>query len=107
MPPSIIGYTHVGKLVYITQDGEVLINPSHEICVDVDDAEVQKLITAAKPPEQHPGDDDWNDENSSSGLRAKNEKYESLIKLVPGPLKDHMPDFYLQPLIRLLEQEKH
>jgi hypothetical protein len=108
VPPSIIGYTHVGKLVYITQDGEVLINPSHENSADIDDSEVQKLIKTSKPPEQRPDDgDDWNDENSRSSLRARNEKYEKMIKLVPGPLKDHMPDFYLQPLVRLFEKEKN
>ena len=107
MPPSFIGYTHVGKLVYITQDGEVLINPSDENCVDVDEADIQKLIMTANPPEQHPDNDDWNDESPGNALRARDEKYEKMIKLVPGPMKDHMPDFYLQPLIRLLEQEKN
>jgi hypothetical protein len=106
VPPSFLGYTHVGKLVYITQDGEVLINPSHDNTVD--DDEVQELVKSSKQPEQSPvdgNDDDWNDE-SSSALKARNEKYEKMIKLVPGPLKDHMPDFYLQPLVRLFEKEK-
>jgi hypothetical protein len=108
VPPSILGYTHVGKLVYITQDGEVLVNPSHENSVDIDDSEIQKLIKTSDPPELCPDiDDDFKDENSTSSLRARNKKYEKMIKLVPGPLRDHMPDFYLQPLVRLFEIEKN
>ena len=85
----------------------MLINPCHEASVNADDSEVQKLIETGKVQEQSPQDDDEKKEDGSYVLRARNEKYEKMIKMVPGPLKDHMPDFYLQPLVRLFEKEKN
>ncbi|CAB9521251.1 Lipase, putative [Seminavis robusta] len=104
VPPSGIGYTHVGRLVYITKDGEILINPSNDHILDADDVEIQKLIVDSQKPEQRPEEEN---DDSSSTLKERNEKYEKMLKMIPGPFKDHMPDFYLQPLVRLFEKEKN
>lgn len=111
VPPTFLGYVHVGKLIYITQEGEVLINPSHESTVD--DAEVQRLVKSDPyagvkqtqdtdaGPEQHPDNADGSEE-----MRKRDEKYEKTLKLIPTSLKDHMPDFYLRPLVNLFEKEQ-
>ena len=55
-------------------------------------------------------DDDDDEEDQSqdgSSLDKPNPKYERLIKMIPGALKDHMPDFYLKPLVKLFEREKN
>ena len=104
VPPSLIGYAHVGKLVYITEEREILINPCHDNTVDVDDAGIKKLAETGAVSERGPQDDDDDDGKREIGLRQRNDKYDKLIKLAPGPLKDHMPDFYLEPLVRLAEK---
>jgi hypothetical protein len=108
VPPTFLGYAHVGKLVYITEEGEVLINPSHEHTVD--ENAVQKLIgsdpyAGVKQASDQPAKDQ--PEDSSDERKKENEQYENMLKLVPGPLKDHMPDFYLKPLVDLFEKEKN
>ena len=104
-----MGFAHVGKLVYITEDGEILINPSYEHTIE--DEEVQKLVTSEPyagveqgsdtSEEQHPGNAEASEE-----IQKQNEKYEKMLKVVPRPLKDHMPDFYLKPLVNLFEKEQ-
>jgi hypothetical protein len=32
-------------------------------------------------------------------------EYDKKIQMVPRPLRDHMPEFYLEPLIKLFERE--
>lgn len=54
-------------------------------------------------------DDDDDDDQSQDSSRPDqpSPKYERMIKMVPAALKDHMPDFYLKPLVKLFEREKN
>ena len=101
VPPAMFGFRHVGKLVYITKDGAILINPSLDsgnfipknTMTDVLDMnpQVEDAIETQEPEEKDA------DEMT---------KYEKRVKMVPRSFRDHMPDFYLQPLIDLNEKEQ-
>lgn len=122
VPPRFLGYVHLDNLVYITEEGEVLIKPDPKITVkgvadiedgdDDEDKEVENICKndpyadLRKSTDEEKKDDDDDTSQQSSLNNPNNEKYEKMIKMVPRPLKDHMPDFYLKPLINLFEREK-
>ena len=112
VPPKLLGFDHVGKLVYITQEGEILINPRRDN--KIEDKDLQKLI-ASNPygsVEDDSKDDDEKKDDAAGGddsnqdLKKRQEKYQKMVGMVPGPLKDHMPDFYLAPIVNLFEKEQ-
>mmetsp|Transcript_30412 Transcript_30412/g.90750 ORF Transcript_30412/g.90750 Transcript_30412/m.90750 type:complete len:552 (-) Transcript_30412:194-1849(-) len=127
LPPEMLGFRHLDKLVYITDGGELIINPKLKDADRViDEKEMQKL--AEDNPdiatELGDGDDDGNgsDDDSDSDddddddeeidssaaqpqERQKKSKYEKMVSKIPAPFRDHMPDSYLVPLIRLFENE--
>lgn len=51
----------------------------------------------------HDDDEDYDDDSEDDD---KDAKYERRIKMIPRPLRDHMPDFYLRPLLHLNEREQ-
>jgi hypothetical protein len=101
--------------VYITEEGEILIKPreSGQLCMD--ERQVEELCRkdpyAGMKQELANDDDEKKSEDfsvtESTDSSQVNPKYERMLKLVPSSLKNHMPDFYLQPLIRLFEREQH
>lgn len=96
VPPAWFEYSHIGTKVFITEDGDVLINPNlnNEQILDVN--EVHKI--GWDYPEL-PGN-----LRSSSEMRSCVTEYREFIQHVPSLFKDHMPDFYLKPLVRLFEK---
>lgn len=107
VPPKFLGFDHLEKLVYITKEGEVLINP-----VLSDDY----VVTTNEMEEMEAKVNGENDESSSLVLDDAEEEdeekkkaltnYERKMKMIPRPLRDHCPDYYLVPLIKLFEREK-
>ena len=106
VPPPLLGYAHVGKLVYITEEGEILINPSLENTIDEDELQQLSNTGAYNATEEDDSDDEEQHPDHPDKVKKRNEKYEKMISLVPRPLKDHMPDFYLKPLVALFEKEQ-
>lgn len=112
MPPKLFGYQHVGKMVYITKEGEILINPRRSN--KIEDKDLQKLIqsnpyasvASTKDDEKIDEKKDDGDDGVNEELRKRQEKYQKMVGMVPGPLKDHMPDFYLAPIVNLFEKEQ-
>jgi pimeloyl-ACP methyl ester carboxylesterase len=72
---------------------------------DEDDSSYEDDDSSQTPSlaQESQDDDDYDDEFDEA---AKQSKYERRIKLVPRPFRDHMPDFYLRPLLHLLEDEQ-
>lgn len=103
-------FTHLDKLVYITEAGDVIINPKLEHSssfAEVQDvfynfwASVQHLNTK-KAREEEEGDDD-NKNNDSEGQPTKT-AFELECETTPEPIKDHMAYWYLTFLEKLKEK---
>ena len=105
VPPPAIGYTHIGKLVFLTEDGYVLVGPKRSDSHIVDKKEMQELcktnpqlIALAAEKEK---------EESQENMRKSKlqTEYEKMMAKIPSPIRDHCPDFYLAPLIKLYERD--
>ena len=105
VPPLAIGYTHIGKLVFLTEDGYVLVGPKRSDSHIVDEKEMQELcktnpqlVALAAEKEKEENEEDLH----KSKLQTE---YEKMMAKIPPPLRDHCPDFYLAPLIKLYERD--
>ena len=148
LPPSTFGFAHLDKLVFITEDGEILINPvlADEHMIDQDEMKfLVKNTDILITPEQGTDDttpvaaaattsdiaaadvtavatitdakDAMGSADKEADTRAKvtepelaeadetteKTEYERLVSMIPRRFRDHMPDFYLKPLIKLFE----
>ncbi|KAL3764862.1 hypothetical protein ACHAW5_008478 [Stephanodiscus triporus] len=101
VPPAFFGFRHLDKLVYITEDGHILINPDLGSDKVVDEAKMKEIFS--KVPSLEEGEVEQAEDDTTTYKK----RYEKLIRNIPGPLRDHMPEFYLEPLIKLLEREKN
>lgn len=103
VPPQIFGFRHLDKLVYITKDGQILVNPRLENDSIIDASTMEEILTsnpALLEAEMKRIPEDPNEEGD-----PEQSKYDKRIRMVPRALRDHMPDFYLVPLIKLFERE--
>mmetsp|Transcript_10523 Transcript_10523/g.18538 ORF Transcript_10523/g.18538 Transcript_10523/m.18538 type:complete len:257 (+) Transcript_10523:74-844(+) len=98
------GYVHIGKLVFLTEDGHVLIGPKCSDSHIIDEGEMKELcksnpqLTAiAEAPSSDEGGKETDDTSKT--------KYEKRMQKLPRPVRDHCPDFYLAPLIKLYERD--
>lgn len=103
VPPEIFGFRHLQKLVYLTKDGSILINPDLTGKHVVGKRKMKELVKG------HPSLRAVDSESDSEGDDATEEgtvetAYEKKIKVVPRKLRDHMPDFYLAPLISMRDK---
>lgn len=110
LPPAMLGFAHLEKLVYITKSGDILINPAFDESHMISDTELKKF-------KLYDDDNDATEDNdTTSGSEARDveetkevkpvkSKYERKVHRIPRVVRDHMPDFYLKPLMALLEKE--
>jgi hypothetical protein len=89
LPPESLQFQHLDKLVYITKDGEVLINPDKKYSIP--NMSTLKEISTLKGIE---------------GDAEESSDYEKLAAKVPRGMSDHQPDMYLNPLIALVEKDQ-
>ena len=87
LPPASKGFKHVGKLVYLSEDGSIMINPRIKHSVKHDD--LMALL------ENLPQIDKTDSVRLSS------------IATIPKPLQDHFLEFYLLPLLDANGTPKH
>lgn len=100
LPPAFFGFAHLDKLVYITDDGEILINPKVDDAQIIDENEMNDLVNDKSVTEMEDSESsDDEDEN------APVSKYDRMVAKIPQPFRDHMPDFYLKPVIKMFEKE--
>lgn len=95
VPPAVFGFRHVSKLVYLTKDGAVLINPSLDRGSFISSSSLTELM------EMKPAVGDAIETQEDSKDPDQMSKYDKRVKMVPRAFRDHMPDFYLEPLIGL------
>jgi hypothetical protein len=86
--------------VYITEDGQIIINPKLDSDNVVDKGTMKELLS--KFPFLAEGEA----KQADNDTKTNKKKYAKLIGKVPSPLRDHMPEFYLEPLIKLIEKER-
>lgn len=89
IPLTIAGFHHMEKLVYITRDGKVIINPT---------LEKSKNFTEVKAVCQS----FWSKEKSKNEVTVDTEgktPFEVECEKTPVPIKDHMPYWYLTSLV--------
>ena len=102
VPPGILGFGHVAKAVRITSDGEVVF-PHHLIGEveekEIDSSTLYELVVRGSPEEDESTTEEVLKKTLSEDELEKREKYQKLIAKVPQSLRDHMPDFYLKPLL--------
>jgi hypothetical protein len=99
VPPEIFGFRHLDKLVYITKDGQILINPNLGSDNVIDTTTMKELLS------NNPALAEDELEQAKDDAGTEMTKYDKKIRMVPRPFRDHMPEFYLVPLIKLFERE--
>jgi len=100
VPPAVFSFRHISKLVYLTKDNAILINPSLSKKSFLSSREMKELLEA------NPGMGKAVNAQEEIGTAPDEvSKYDKRIKMVPRAFRDHMPDFYLQPLIDLYNKE--
>ena len=99
VPPERLGYSHVGRTIFLTEDGAVLVNPQLGLKFrnsGVSEEEIKK-VRDANPVH------DMGKEEEEEGTAT--EKYQKMVAKIPGLFRDHCPDCYLEPLVKLYEEE--
>lgn len=105
IPFDCMGFYHLDKLVYITADGEVMVNPKMPEFASW--TEVSQVVQSFQKKD-NPG-------AVSKGLKPEEGKeeeqpsnksqFEQECETTPGPIKDHMPYWYLTFLDKLKQRE--
>ena len=124
VPPSWLGFRHIGKLVYISQDDELqmdgkannsrALGNNHDDDDDDDDgaeptkpdenlAKTRSLVQAASRAVLEDDSDDDDDDDDDNGEKkpkdkSREAKYFRMIRKIPLALRDHMPDSYMRPM---------
>ena len=94
VPPAILGFHHLGRLVYIAEDGSIHFDSdSPEQSADVDRVKesAAKYVPRGEGETKSTADADQNEDGQLS-------KYEKKVNRIPKAFRDHMPDFYLTPM---------
>jgi predicted lipase len=87
VPPKSFGFRHLVDPVRITDAGEI-VRYSTEVEVEADIADLTTKVAGSRQLVQ-----DFEGDDTPS-------KYERTIVRIPKALRDHMPDFYLKPLLK-------
>ena len=99
VPPSIFGFKHVGRLVFITDNGEILINPKVKSAIS--EKEMKSLLE--KNPEIEDGVKEVAEARDDS--EATMSSTLSSYAKIPKVFRDHMPQYYLEPLLVMFEKD--
>lgn len=94
VPPKSLGFRHLVEAVTITDEGKIVRHHAGEEDQnekEVVPEELEKKIQGSR--DVMTAYDTAEGENSPS-------KYDKMVVRIPKALRDHMPDFYLKPLLR-------
>jgi hypothetical protein len=93
LPPAILGYRHIDDLVFISENGQIkFVGEGAE--TKSDETEVSAAVQGT--PKVFITEE--SDGNEEPGERTD---YDKKVKSIPKPLRDHMPDFYLKPMMKM------
>jgi hypothetical protein len=107
VPPKLFGFCHLIDPIRITDAGQVVVRTSQE------DPDTDLLLLSkyriscdqAGTPDQLAVDEDDDDDDEFVGSERRfdsKSKYDRLVARIPKSLRDHMPDFYLKPMLKSL-----
>jgi pimeloyl-ACP methyl ester carboxylesterase len=118
LPPPSLGFAHLRKQkwIFISTDGAILINPNRRHRISK--SNLRELL------KKHPSissktrtvvlestDDDDNatelqiDDELHKFMDVSDEEYKKKLAAIPKSFRDHMPEFYLKPLLYHLQKE--
>jgi len=95
-----LGYVHIGKLVFLTEDGHVLVGPKCDDSHIIDEGEMKELCKTNPALDAIAASDEGEEDDGESLT-----EYEAKMKKMPRLFRDHCPDFYLAPLVKLYNRE--
>ncbi|KAL7530481.1 hypothetical protein ACHAXR_004708 [Thalassiosira sp. AJA248-18] len=102
VPPEKSGYLHVGRSIFLTEDGEVLVNPKSRVKArelsSIVEGEMKEMKDNNPSAPAHLETEEGKEEIDNAG-------YQKMVAKIPKPFRDHCPDCYLEPLMRLYERE--
>jgi Lipase (class 3) len=106
VPPKIFGFCHLADAIKITDDGLILLHTKDE---DDPEADLTELSNCRGFSERNlelssSASTDIADNLPSRGGYSQC-KYDKMVARIPKALRDHMPDFYLKPMLRNLGLE--
>lgn len=107
VPPKSLGFRHLGAPIAIGRDGVVTWpdgNQQGAQEVDDDDDDDEEAVNASQLKKlagaRGAMEDTTEEDNSEDSEEQKlDKKYNKMVGKIPGPLRDHMPDCYLNPLL--------
>jgi len=100
-----VGYVDVGKLVLLTEDGYVLVGPRCEDSHIIDEGEMKELCETHPSLNELAASDRGAEEGGVDGEDENLTEYEAKMKMIPRAFRDHCPDCYLAPLVKLYNRE--
>ena len=100
VPPSIFGFKHVGRLVFITDNGDILINPKVKSATS--EKEMKSLLK--KNPEIEDGTREIAESRDESEATMSS-TLSSYARIPQEAFRDHMPQCYLEPLLAMFEKD--
>jgi hypothetical protein len=92
LPPTLLGYRHIDNLIFISKTGKMQLiakaqeRKSHEDEVSAALQETSEMFTSS----------------SDDGQEQPQERtaYDKKMQRIPESIRDHMPDFYLRPMMQ-------
>jgi hypothetical protein len=90
VPPKIFGFRHLIDPIKITDDGKIVLRTKEED-PETDLVGLSKFREGEALVENY----DYHDLDDESNV-----KYDSMVARIPKAMRDHMPDFYLKPLLK-------
>ena len=97
VPPKLFGFCHLIDPIKITDAGQIVVRTNQED-PDADLLELTKYRVSCDQTghrDQIVDDDSVGNEPTSD----TKSKYDRLVARIPKSLRDHMPDFYLRPML--------
>jgi len=98
VPPQALGFRHVGRVTRLNEDGTIHMASVATVEEVKEDLSLEDEETKQETAEaMHTAIQD-----SVKSLEEDSDdkqKYDKMVKRIPARLRDHMPDFYLQPLM--------
>jgi hypothetical protein len=100
VPPSIFGFKHLGSKVIIDKDGRIVVKQKGTLSCPTEVEEDTDCSVAEASQVQRWLSSEYKGSPANAGIDKEQQEYDRFVKRIPRALRDHMPDFYLKPLLR-------
>ena len=97
LPPTLFGFRHIDNLLFISDDGKIkLVGEGGE--TKSEETEINDAVQGV--PRSFIAEEDANIEEGEPT------SYDKKVQRIPKILRDHMPDFYLKPMLEMAKAKK-